>query len=50
MLNNRSIYEITDLHNKYGPVVRIAPDELSIQDLHVWRDIMGGGNSDVPKW
>lgn len=50
MLNNRSIYEINDLHNKYGPVVRIAPEELSVQDLHVWRDIMGGGNSDIPKW
>jgi len=50
MLNNKSVYDITDLHRKYGPVVRIAPEELSIQDLHGWRDIMGGGNNDIPKW
>jgi hypothetical protein len=33
-------YRILELHEKYGPVVRIAPDELSyISDA--WQDIYG---------
>jgi len=27
------------LHGKYGPVVRMAPDELSYSDASSWRDI-----------
>ncbi|KAH7025121.1 isotrichodermin C-15 hydroxylase [Microdochium trichocladiopsis] len=50
LLRNRSIYDIDELHRKYGPVVRTAPNELSFLDANVWRDIMGGGNSDIPKW
>ncbi|KAH7035920.1 isotrichodermin C-15 hydroxylase [Microdochium trichocladiopsis] len=50
MLRNRSIFDVDELHRKYGPVVRTAPGELSFQDANVWRDIMGGGNSDIPKW
>ncbi|KAK3689203.1 cytochrome p450 monooxygenase [Podospora appendiculata] len=29
------------LHSKYGPVVRIAPDELSFTDPEAWKDIYG---------
>jgi hypothetical protein len=26
-------------HNRYGDVVRIAPDELSFTDVRAWKDI-----------
>lgn len=29
------------LHDKYGPVVRVAPDELSYADSQSWKDIYG---------
>ncbi|TKA80048.1 hypothetical protein B0A55_01750 [Friedmanniomyces simplex] len=31
--------DLLDLHNQYGPVVRIAPDELSFIDPQAWKDI-----------
>lgn len=33
------IYHIQDLHKRYGPVVRIAPNELSFTDPQAWEDI-----------
>jgi hypothetical protein len=35
----RLIYHIQDLHKQYGPVVRIAPNELSFTDPQAWEDI-----------
>ncbi|CAK7213266.1 hypothetical protein SBRCBS47491_001744 [Sporothrix bragantina] len=35
---------ILPMHNKYGPVVRIAPDQLSCIDTAAWRDIYGRRN------
>ncbi|CAK7211410.1 hypothetical protein SCUCBS95973_001105 [Sporothrix curviconia] len=32
---------ILPMHDKYGPVVRIAPDQLSFLDTAAWRDIYG---------
>lgn len=32
---------VTELHQKYGEVVRIAPDELSFNGPQAWRDIYG---------
>ncbi|KAI2632218.1 cytochrome P450 [Hypoxylon sp. NC1633] len=32
---------IKQLHDKYGPVVRIAPDELSFIESEAWKDIYG---------
>lgn len=29
------------LHEKYGPVLRIAPDELSFANAQAWQDICG---------
>ncbi|KAK4184282.1 Isotrichodermin C-15 hydroxylase [Podospora australis] len=34
-------FEMLDLHQKYGPVVRIAPNELAFCDPQAWKDIMG---------
>ena len=30
-----------DLHDRYGPVVRIAPNELAFNDTTAWKDIYG---------
>ncbi|KAJ4299382.1 hypothetical protein N0V90_004627 [Kalmusia sp. IMI 367209] len=32
---------LKDFHDRYGPVVRIAPNELSYADAAAWRDIYG---------
>jgi cytochrome P450 len=29
------------LHQQYGPIVRISPNELAFSDSQAWRDIMG---------
>jgi cytochrome P450 len=35
------VFAIKRLHDKYGPVVRIAPNELSFCSATSWRDIYG---------
>lgn len=35
-----------DLHDRYGDVVRISPDELSFADPKAWRDIYGRGSKE----
>ncbi|RGP81850.1 hypothetical protein FLONG3_47 [Fusarium longipes] len=37
----RQLPWLTDLHNKYGGVVRIAPDALTFTDERAWADICG---------
>ena len=39
------------LHDEYGPVVRIAPDELSYNTAQAWKDIFGfrQGHRQLPK-
>ncbi|KAK6854491.1 toxin biosynthesis cytochrome P450 monooxygenase [Apiospora arundinis] len=39
-----SIWKVRDWHEKYGPVVRIAPDELSYTDSRAWPAIYGFPN------
>ncbi|KAF2106482.1 cytochrome P450 [Lophiotrema nucula] len=34
-------HKLADLHSRYGPVVRIAPNELSYIDAQAWQDIYG---------
>ncbi|KPM36017.1 Isotrichodermin C-15 hydroxylase [Neonectria ditissima] len=41
MFSGQSHKKILELHQKYGPVVRVAPDELSFTDPTAWTDIMG---------
>ncbi|PMD29339.1 cytochrome P450 [Hyaloscypha variabilis F] len=41
LLRGRAPQWIRSLHEKYGNVVRVAPDELSYRDLQGWKDIYG---------
>ncbi|KAL6150763.1 hypothetical protein ACJQWK_00291 [Exserohilum turcicum] len=36
--------KLDELHKHYGPVVRVAPDELSYINPEAWRDIYGNRN------
>ena len=40
-LSGRQPYNVRALHEKYGPVVRVAPDELSFSSVQSWQDIYG---------
>lgn len=50
VLRGSAVFDAANLHEKYGPVVRLAPNELAFQDPRAWRDVMGGGTSEIPKW
>ncbi|KAI3319555.1 isotrichodermin C-15 hydroxylase [Xylariaceae sp. AK1471] len=50
LLRGTAVFDAADLHDKYGPVVRLAPNELAFRDPRAWRDVMGGGTSEIPKW
>ncbi|KAF2107326.1 cytochrome P450 [Lophiotrema nucula] len=39
MNSGRLPYTIKALHDNYGPIVRVAADELSINDPQAWKDI-----------
>jgi cytochrome P450 len=39
MLAGELPYRVKNLHDKYGSVVRVAPDELSFIDPRAWKDI-----------
>ncbi|KAF2273806.1 cytochrome P450 [Westerdykella ornata] len=41
IISGKSHDIILDLHKKYGPIVRIAPDELAFQSISAWTDIGG---------
>lgn len=42
-------FDVLELHKRYGPVVRVAPDELAFSDPRAWRDIFAYRNSSVNK-
>lgn len=44
-------FAVLDMHRKYGPVVRIAPNELAFTDPEAWNDIYGlqGGRVQNPR-
>ncbi|KAI0875932.1 isotrichodermin C-15 hydroxylase [Hypoxylon argillaceum] len=50
IVRGTAVFDAAALHDKYGPVVRLAPNELAFLDPRAWRDIMGGGTSEIPKW
>ncbi|KFY45029.1 hypothetical protein V495_03143 [Pseudogymnoascus sp. VKM F-4514 (FW-929)] len=41
-------YRCRELHNTYGDVVRIAPDELSFTNANAWKDIYGHRQGHAP--
>ncbi|KAJ4264776.1 hypothetical protein NW762_005019 [Fusarium torreyae] len=45
---NRTVY-IHELHKKYGPVVRVAPNEVSFTSIAALKEIYGSGGSGYDK-
>ncbi|KAE8371099.1 cytochrome P450 [Aspergillus bertholletiae] len=43
-LTGNRIYFVHELHRKYGPIVRIAPDEVDISSLAEFKDIHRAGS------
>ena len=43
------VHCIKELHEKYGEIVRTAPDELSFIKSNAWSHIYGHGSADFPK-
>ncbi|KAI3324405.1 putative cytochrome P450 [Xylariaceae sp. AK1471] len=51
-IRGRLPFHVTDLHSRYGVVVRIAPNELAFSSPQAWRDIYGHktGQDEFPKY
>lgn len=47
MVRGRHAHEVLRLHEKFGPVVRIAPDELSFISAQARQDIYGHSNKRI---
>lgn len=46
-------FDMLELHEKYGDVVRIAPNELAFSHPQAWKDIMGhhpGARAEMEKY
>ncbi|KAI2467234.1 benzoate 4-monooxygenase cytochrome P450 [Annulohypoxylon bovei var. microspora] len=39
LLGGRQPYKMVELHNKYGPSVRVAPNDVSFNTAQAWKDI-----------
>lgn len=39
--SGRSHYKLAETHKKYGPIIREAPNKLSISDERAWKEIYG---------
>ncbi|KAF5724176.1 cytochrome P450 monooxygenase [Fusarium mundagurra] len=48
-MKGRIAWKVRDLHDRYGPVVRIAPDELSYTSGATWKKIYGQRLPEFPK-
>ncbi|KAF9877575.1 cytochrome P450 [Colletotrichum karsti] len=48
-MKGRITWRIRELHEQYGPVVRIAPDELSYTSSAAWKKIYGQRSPEFPK-
>ncbi|KAK3321733.1 putative cytochrome P450 [Apodospora peruviana] len=55
LIRGRLALDVLPMHRRYGPIVRIAPDELSISTPEAWKDIYGhrtglpSGLDELPK-
>ncbi|KAL2064126.1 hypothetical protein VTL71DRAFT_4620 [Oculimacula yallundae] len=45
VLKTTRVYKVSELHNKYGPVVRVGPNEISYIDERAWKDIYSAHKS-----
>ncbi|KAH8881014.1 putative cytochrome P450 monooxygenase [Thozetella sp. PMI_491] len=41
LLTGRLPFDVYELHRKFGPVIRLAPNELAFSDSEAWKDIYG---------
>ncbi|KAM7210584.1 Cytochrome P450 [Rhypophila decipiens] len=39
LLKGWAVHDLQKLHQRYGPIVRVAPDEVSIAQAEVWNEI-----------
>ncbi|KAJ4425304.1 hypothetical protein N0V82_000114 [Gnomoniopsis sp. IMI 355080] len=46
----RTPFNVLEWHKKYGPVVRIAPDELAFSDPRAWKDMHGHRAAGEPEF
>ncbi|KAI1121490.1 cytochrome P450 [Nemania abortiva] len=42
-------FRTRQFHEKYGPVVRVTPNELTFTTAEAWKDIYGHGHAEYPK-
>lgn len=52
-VHGRLAFHVAELHKRYGPVVRISPNELAFSSPQAWRDIYGhkkAGEDEFPKY
>lgn len=51
LLRGELPFAVHAMHLKYGPVVRISPNELAYIDSEAWKDIYGhrAGKGEIPK-
>jgi len=51
LLRGNLVHDQQEIHKKYGPVVRMAPDEISFTKEEAWRDIYvhRAGHQDLAK-
>ncbi|KAI1158681.1 cytochrome P450 [Nemania serpens] len=48
-INGDLPFHVAELHNRYGPVVHVAPNELAFSSPQAWRDIYGHKKTEFPK-
>lgn len=50
MVRGKSDFRIRDLHEKYGEVMRVSPNEVYFLNPQAWKDIYGHGHAEFPKY
>ncbi|TVY84721.1 Versicolorin B desaturase [Lachnellula suecica] len=48
LLSGMIVHDVDKLHRKYGPVVRVAPNEISFAHMDAWSDIFQGRPGHLP--
>jgi cytochrome P450 len=50
-LQGQLVYDMLEMHKRYGPIVRVAPNELALAYEEVWEEVQGGTyENETPKW